>query len=250
MSDLPGGVITTHCVSTVVRPGSKQNHDPLQFVKIQSTELSQKAVEQIRLAEGVKITKEKNKEVEEEWRNNFLNWKSKRRQSRLTGGEESDSGDNQQRKIKTFSEILNEKAKSGQRIGYNLHKYIGINGLQVTQTPIQTVQQGQLQPQPTQQSQQQSPSHGPLQLAQPLQSQQLHQQQQQQKQMLSVSGKKKCSNCGDELGELNGRGCAAMVIETLALYYHINCFRCSVCHIQLEMLINARVDDEEAQKCS
>lgn len=76
------------------------------------------------------------------------------------------------------------------------------NGLQVTQTPIQTVQQGQPQPQPTQQSQQQSPSHGPLQLAQPLQSQQLHQQQQQQKQMLSVSGKKKCSNCGDELGEL------------------------------------------------
>lgn len=84
------------------------------------------AVEQIRLAEAVKITKEKIKEVEEEWQNNLLNWKSKRRQSRLTGGEESDSGDNQQRKIKTFSEILNEKAKSGQRIGYNLHKYIGM----------------------------------------------------------------------------------------------------------------------------
>lgn len=50
-----------------------------------------------------------------------------------------------------------------------------------------------------------------------------------QQNMLSVSGKKKCSNCGDELG----RGCAAMVIESLSLYYHINCFRCSVCHIQL-----------------
>lgn len=47
--------------------------------------------------------------------------------------------------------------------------------------------------------------------------------------MLSVSGRKKCSNCGDELG----RGCAAMVVESLSLYYHINCFRCSVCHIQL-----------------
>jgi len=47
--------------------------------------------------------------------------------------------------------------------------------------------------------------------------------------MLSVSGRKKCSSCGDELG----RGCAAMVIESLSLYYHINCFRCSVCHIQL-----------------
>ena len=50
--------------------------------------------------------------------------------------------------------------------------------------------------------------------------------------MLSVSGRKKCSNCGDELG----RGCAAMVVESLSLYYHINCFRCSVCHIQLGKL--------------
>ena len=50
-----------------------------------------------------------------------------------------------------------------------------------------------------------------------------------QKGMLSVSGKKKCSSCGDELG----RGCAAMVVESLGLYYHINCFRCSVCNIQL-----------------
>jgi hypothetical protein len=47
--------------------------------------------------------------------------------------------------------------------------------------------------------------------------------------MLSVSGKKKCSSCGDELG----RGCAAMVVESLSLYYHISCFRCSVCNIQL-----------------
>lgn len=48
---------------------------------------------------------------------------------------------------------------------------------------------------------------------------------------LSVSGKKKCSKCGDELG----KGCAAMVVESLSLYYHINCFRCSVCNIQLGM---------------
>ena len=37
---------------------------------------------------------------------------------------------------------------------------------------------------------------------------------------------------------ITGRGCAAMVIESLSLYYHINCFRCSVCHIQLGELFS------------
>ncbi|XP_044741538.1 uncharacterized protein CG43427 [Chrysoperla carnea] len=46
--------------------------------------------------------------------------------------------------------------------------------------------------------------------------------------MLSVSGKKKCSHCGDELG----RG-AAMIIESLCLFYHMDCFKCCVCHVQL-----------------
>ncbi|KNC33075.1 Uncharacterized protein FF38_13120, partial [Lucilia cuprina] len=55
-----------------------------------------------------------------------------------------------------------------------------------------------------------------------------NQQQQQQDKVLSVSGKKKCSHCGDELG----RG-AAMIIESLLLFYHINCFKCCVCHVQL-----------------
>ena len=55
------------------------------------------------------------------------------------------------------------------------------------------------------------------------------QQQQQPHSLLSVSGRKKCSSCAEELG----RGCAAMVIESLSLYYHISCFRCSVCHLQL-----------------
>lgn len=36
------GVITTHCVSNVIKPGDKQLHDPLQFVKIKSTDLCQK----------------------------------------------------------------------------------------------------------------------------------------------------------------------------------------------------------------
>lgn len=80
------------------------------------------------MAEEVKITKEKIKEVEEEWQSNLLNWKSKRRVNHNSTDNEGstgdeDSNDGKGRKIKTFSEILNEKAKSGHRIGYNLHRY-------------------------------------------------------------------------------------------------------------------------------
>jgi len=49
-----------------------------------------------------------------------------------------------------------------------------------------------------------------------------------QDRVLSVSGKKKCSHCKEELG----RG-AAMIIESLRLFYHIRCFKCCVCSIQL-----------------
>ncbi|NXE32097.1 LIMC1 protein, partial [Ptilorrhoa leucosticta] len=44
----------------------------------------------------------------------------------------------------------------------------------------------------------------------------------------SVSGKKLCSTCGLPLG----KG-AAMIIETLGLYFHIRCFRCGICKGQL-----------------
>ncbi|XP_045038557.2 LIM and calponin homology domains-containing protein 1 isoform X6 [Desmodus rotundus] len=44
----------------------------------------------------------------------------------------------------------------------------------------------------------------------------------------SVSGKKLCSSCGLPLG----KG-AAMIIETLNLYFHIQCFRCGICKGQL-----------------
>lgn len=40
----------------------------------------------------------------------------------------------------------------------------------------------------------------------------------------SVSGKKLCSSCAQPLG----KG-AAMIIETLGLYFHIQCFKCGVC---------------------
>ncbi|XP_065593154.1 LIM and calponin homology domains-containing protein 1 isoform X2 [Cyrtonyx montezumae] len=44
----------------------------------------------------------------------------------------------------------------------------------------------------------------------------------------SVSGKKLCSTCGLPLG----KG-AAMIIETLGLYFHIQCFKCGICKGQL-----------------
>ncbi|XP_071981136.1 LIM and calponin homology domains-containing protein 1 isoform X2 [Engystomops pustulosus] len=44
----------------------------------------------------------------------------------------------------------------------------------------------------------------------------------------SVSGKKLCSTCGNPLG----KG-AAMIIETLSLYFHIQCFKCGICKGQL-----------------
>jgi hypothetical protein len=42
--------------------------------------------------------------------------------------------------------------------------------------------------------------------------------------VMSVSSKKLCSYCTHELG--SG---AAMIIENLGLFYHIECFKCSVC---------------------
>ncbi|CAF0960643.1 unnamed protein product [Adineta steineri] len=46
--------------------------------------------------------------------------------------------------------------------------------------------------------------------------------------VLSVSGKLHCSRCNEELGHGS-----AMVIESLKLYYHIECFRCCVCNVPL-----------------
>lgn len=97
---LPIGCITTHGISPASVLEKKMPVDPLQFVKIQQNELckkvnkllfccyefsynfilfSKQAMEQIKLAEEVKITKEKIKETEEEWQNNLMSWKSKRK---------------------------------------------------------------------------------------------------------------------------------------------------------------------------
>ncbi|CAG9537389.1 unnamed protein product [Cercopithifilaria johnstoni] len=46
--------------------------------------------------------------------------------------------------------------------------------------------------------------------------------------LLSVSGKHQCSHCSMELG----RG-AAMIIESLNLFYHLSCFRCYICKMTL-----------------
>ena len=90
-----------------------------------------------------------------------------------------------------------------------------------------------------------------------------------QDRVLSVSGKKRCSHCKEELGKLPcmllftititivtititmmfnlvkliiaGRG-AAMIIESLRLFYHIRCFKCCVCrfpHFHMSQTIHA-----------
>ncbi|XP_064610037.1 LIM domain only protein 7-like isoform X2 [Liolophura sinensis] len=45
---------------------------------------------------------------------------------------------------------------------------------------------------------------------------------------MAISGRQRCSHCQEELGYG-----AAMVIESLNLHYHMQCFRCCVCHAQL-----------------
>ncbi|WKY00338.1 hypothetical protein Q1695_014860 [Nippostrongylus brasiliensis] len=47
-------------------------------------------------------------------------------------------------------------------------------------------------------------------------------------QVVAVSGKHRCAHCADELG----RG-AAMIIESLNLFYHLACFKCYVCKTPL-----------------
>lgn len=49
-----------------------------------------------------------------------------------------------------------------------------------------------------------------------------------EKQIMTVSGRHRCSHCGIELG----RG-AAMIVESLNLFYHLSCFRCYVCNMPL-----------------
>ncbi|CAL4060062.1 unnamed protein product, partial [Meganyctiphanes norvegica] len=94
----------------------------------------------------------------------------------------------------------------------NYHDYMNAEALSAASTHAPVYQSAQPQP-PITTSQQQT-------------SQQ--QQEEQDQRLLSVSGKKKCSHCGEELG----RG-AAMIIESLRLFYHIPCFKCCVCGIQL-----------------
>lgn len=66
--------------------------------------------------------------------------------------------------------------------------------------------------------------HNPLSIPQSSPHQIPLMQQQPQAEILSVSSKKLCSYCTHELG--SG---AAMIIENLGLFYHIDCFKCSVC---------------------
>ncbi|XP_070546066.1 LIM and calponin homology domains-containing protein 1-like [Ptychodera flava] len=46
---------------------------------------------------------------------------------------------------------------------------------------------------------------------------------------LSVSGKVLCTKCGTALGKGS-----AMIIKSLGLHFHMHCFKCCVCNVQLE----------------
>ncbi|XP_033222059.1 uncharacterized protein LOC117176113 isoform X2 [Belonocnema kinseyi] len=101
----------------------------------------------------------------------------------------------------------------------------------IIQTITQRVQaRAQEKPLPPRRRLEQSSSQELPQKQYVMQSQKVHQSSrvESQEKMLSVSGKKKCSHCGDELG----RG-AAMIIESLRLFYHMECFKCCVCHVRL-----------------
>lgn len=89
----------------------------------------------------------------------------------------------------------------------NYHDYMNADALSSASGHSPLFQAGQPSPPSTQQPEANSP---------------------QDQRLLSVSGKKKCSHCSEELG----RG-AAMIIESLRLFYHIPCFKCCVCGIQL-----------------
>ncbi|XP_055320550.1 uncharacterized protein LOC129577468 isoform X2 [Sitodiplosis mosellana] len=73
-----------------------------------------------------------------------------------------------------------------------------------------------------------SPQHNHTNYHQPLQLSNSRLSDEAPREILSVSGKKKCSYCCEELG----RG-AAMIIESLRLFYHLDCFKCCVCRVQL-----------------
>ncbi|XP_070490640.1 LIM domain only protein 7 isoform X6 [Chironomus tepperi] len=117
---------------------------------------------------------------------------------------------------------------------------------QITQAPSHAPPLLMMSQQQQQQQQQQQPTtnispmpnSGQIIMHNPLQQQQHHHQQitpqspqvpmLPQLDVLSVSSKKICSYCNRELG--SG---AAMIIENLGLFYHIDCFKCTVCQTQI-----------------
>ncbi|XP_076029694.1 uncharacterized protein LOC143018276 isoform X15 [Oratosquilla oratoria] len=129
------------------------------------------------------------------------------------------------RSINSNNNINNYSNANGRTSNYNsnyrdenYHDYMNADALSTVPTHTPLYQSSTSTPSPQHSAPSSSPQH-------------LHHQQQQQTQdqkLLSVSGKKKCSHCTEELG----RG-AAMIIESLRLFYHIPCFKCCVCGIQL-----------------
>lgn len=59
----------------------------------------------------------------------------------------------------------------------------------------------------------------------------------------SVSGKKLCSSCGQPLG----KG-AAMIIETLSLYFHIQCFKVGPFGLDLALTLDSMIQTSQVQR--
>lgn len=119
---------------TLNKNPSVSAYNPLQFVKVQSP-LYRKAEQQIKLAKEVKIARGTLKEGEEEWQSNLDNWKSRRRKvservfqraeemRQIEAEEQLRQHQQQQRKIKTFSEIVEKRSQK--KHNYNFDLYMG-----------------------------------------------------------------------------------------------------------------------------
>lgn len=115
---------------TVPKASTQPAHNPLRFVKVQSSSLYLKAEEQLKLAKEIKISRQKLRDEEEEWQSNLDSWKSRRKKhsektlQRVEVMREIEEQEKQQhqRKIKTFSEMMEERANKPRSYNFAIYQ--------------------------------------------------------------------------------------------------------------------------------